>query len=228
MGVHHNMLWSGMAQVVLPEGWGAEPRPACDGWVQVLLDAGMDVSKAARSGKTALMAAAEGGHRECVMALLEAGASPMQYTPENLGPVTLAARGGHREIVYMLLSAGGSVTEFSDEGETPLFAAVEGNHAAVAKVPQPGVLCRLPTPLCHLPSPRLLWPSSACCMARFSCAPSHHMPGLTHPWAHAGDASSARHLLAPEGQASSAAGKLTLATRMLRLRALCLCTPHST
>mmetsp|Transcript_4544 Transcript_4544/g.11281 ORF Transcript_4544/g.11281 Transcript_4544/m.11281 type:complete len:419 (+) Transcript_4544:155-1411(+) len=101
--------------------------------LKLLLEAGIDVSKAATSGKTALMAAAEGGHRDCVAALLEAGASPVQYTPEGLGPVSLAARGGHREVVYMLLAAGGSPCEFADDGETPLFAAVEGGHPGVVK-----------------------------------------------------------------------------------------------
>ena len=77
--------------------------------MQRLLDAKADVNAAAAagySGRTALQAAAEGGHLEVVQRLLDAKADVNAAAAGNGGRTALqaAAEGGHLEITALLKS----------------------------------------------------------------------------------------------------------------------------
>src|SRR5262249_18150703 len=76
-------------------------------------------------GRTALIAACQGGHLECARALLEAGAdveastTPNAWLGATTNPLGVAAANGHAEIVRTLFGAGAAVDARNDRGETP-------------------------------------------------------------------------------------------------------------
>lgn len=67
-------------------------------------------------GRTALRAAAWGGHEEVVNSLLRAGASPSLPDNEGRTPLIAAAYMGHADIVDKLLSAGANVNHADSDG----------------------------------------------------------------------------------------------------------------
>ena len=121
-----------------------------------MIDKGVEVNKVAKSGGTAIMFSAGGGHNETTKLLLEHGADVnvvVAATPEYIEQVAkaiaegkedvephkdgvtalaVAAQGGHLGTVTMLVEAGAKVRVLDDEDMTPLLNAVKGNHAAVA------------------------------------------------------------------------------------------------
>ena len=101
-------------------------------------------------GITALQFAAQGGHREIVRALLEAGAKHTHgWAEDGSSPLIAAAGGGHSEVVQALLAAGadpnmdvverlveangGRDPETADPGSTALMGAIQGGHARVVQ-----------------------------------------------------------------------------------------------
>jgi len=71
------------------------------------------------SGETALIAASEGGHVDCVLLLLEAGAS--LEAKSKVGTALMhAIEGGHVSILEMLIEAGANVNTLSSDGRTAL------------------------------------------------------------------------------------------------------------
>lgn len=117
---------------------------------------GLEVNTIAKSGGTALMFAAGGGHNETTRFLLEMKADPnvvVQATPEYIQQVAkaiadgkedvephkdgvtalmVAAQGGHLEVCRMLIDAGAVVDVTDDEDMTPLLNAIKGKHLALA------------------------------------------------------------------------------------------------
>ena len=88
------------------------------------------------SGRTALQAAAEGGHKEIVEVLLAANADVNARTSESRTPLQAAAEGGHREIVEVLFAAGADVNAPASRpsGRTALQAEMEGGHREVVEL----------------------------------------------------------------------------------------------
>lgn len=104
------------------ENWieiGPQPRPQKEHWPR---------------GRTALQAAAEGGHVAVVKTLLKSGAN-VNARPGVCGGRTAlqaAAGGGHQVVLEMLLSEGADVNAPpASKGRTALQAAAEGGHLAV-------------------------------------------------------------------------------------------------
>ncbi|XP_044048755.1 cortactin-binding protein 2 [Siniperca chuatsi] len=72
---------------------------------------------------SALFAAAQNGHTECVKLLLSSG-SPADVSDENgFTPLHFAAAHGHSSCVEVLLAAGAAVNSAAAGGQTPLFLA---------------------------------------------------------------------------------------------------------
>lgn len=67
-------------------------------------------------GRTALRAAAWGGHEEVVNSLLRAGASPSLPDNEGRTPLIAAAYMGHADIVDKLLNSGADVNHSDSDG----------------------------------------------------------------------------------------------------------------
>lgn len=110
----------------------------------------------AKSGGTAVMFAAGGGHNDTTKLLLDHGADVnivVQATPEYIEQVAkaiaegkedvephkdgvtaliVAAQGGHIGTVKLLVEAKADVRVTDDEDMTPLLSAIKGNYAAVA------------------------------------------------------------------------------------------------
>ncbi len=92
----------------------------------------------AQGGITALHYALRDGHRDCVEALLEAGADIDQVTGgDRSSPLLLAAINGQYDLAAYLLSRGADPTLASADGVTPLYAAIANRWAPKALYPQP-------------------------------------------------------------------------------------------
>ncbi|XP_034542292.1 cortactin-binding protein 2 [Notolabrus celidotus] len=78
---------------------------------------------------SALFAAAQNGHTECVKLLLSSG-SPADVSDENgFTPLHFAAAHGHSSCVEVLLAAGAAVDSVAAGGQTPLFLACEAGRS---------------------------------------------------------------------------------------------------
>lgn len=119
---------------------------------RIFIERGIEVNKIAKSGGTALMFAAGGGHNETTRLLLDSKADVnvvVQATSEYIEQVAkaiasgkedvephkdgvtalhVAAQGGHIGTVTMLVEAGAAVRVVDDEDMTPLLNAVKGNY----------------------------------------------------------------------------------------------------
>lgn len=140
---------SGSRRRATPKELGARlvrssSKGRCDD-VKALLAAGADPNsrdlKPIGQGKTALIAAAEGGHHECIASLIAAGADVDLSTLENewlgptVNPLFAAARENRPEVVSALLAAGATIDWTNDHGETALFeAACAGNVEVVRRL----------------------------------------------------------------------------------------------
>jgi hypothetical protein len=93
--------------------------------VRVLLEAGAEVAQEDSDGRTALMAASEYGHLECVRALLEAGAEVAQASTDGWTALMAASEQSHVECVHALLEAGADVLQLHDDGPCALEYACE-------------------------------------------------------------------------------------------------------
>uniref|UniRef100_A0A803TDC5 Uncharacterized protein n=1 Tax=Anolis carolinensis TaxID=28377 RepID=A0A803TDC5_ANOCA len=91
--------------------------------VGVLLRAGANVDCTDTEGRTALRAAAWGGHEDIVATLLEHGADVNRADTEGRTALIAAAYMGHREIVALLLAHGAHVDHTDVDGRTALSVA---------------------------------------------------------------------------------------------------------
>ncbi|KAM9377085.1 cortactin-binding protein 2 [Pholidichthys leucotaenia] len=83
---------------------------------------------------SALFAAAQNGHTECVKLLLSSG-SPADVSDENgFTPLHAAAAHGHSSCVEVLLGAGAAVDAVAAGGQTSLFLACEAGSLDCARV----------------------------------------------------------------------------------------------
>jgi ankyrin repeat protein len=111
-------------------------REGCNNALASLLRAGADVNVQV-CDRTAVQAAAEGGHLEVVERLLAAKADVNARAADENGRTALraAAEGGHLEVVERLLAAKADVNAPAGEwdGRTALQAAAEGGHLEVVE-----------------------------------------------------------------------------------------------
>ncbi|XP_055365853.1 cortactin-binding protein 2 isoform X2 [Betta splendens] len=83
---------------------------------------------------SALFAAAQNGHTDCVKLLLSSG-SPADASDENgFTPLHLAAAHGHSSCVELLLAAGAAVDAAASGGQTALFQACEAGRLDCVRV----------------------------------------------------------------------------------------------
>ena len=107
-----------------------------------------------------LYAAASGGHREVVAALIAAGANVDKAMNDGFTPLLAAAENGHHEVVTALLAANATVDLAMNDGRTPLSAAaLESVNALVCRhTYPPSRLCKasgaasVSSPPCALPA----------------------------------------------------------------------------
>ena len=125
---------------------------------RILIAAAVDVNTIAKSGGTALMFAAGGGHNDTTKLLLEAGAEvdvrvnataeyleqvktaitegkeDMDQHQNGVTALSIAALGGHIGTVKLLLDAGANVSAMDEDGLTPLLHAVKHSFFEVAQL----------------------------------------------------------------------------------------------
>ena len=85
-----------------------------------------DVSRRGMGKKTAVMAAAEGGHLDIVELLLEHGASLTDKDKDNNSLIMLASKSGNLELVELLLSKGANPNDKSNNGLSSIIYALSG------------------------------------------------------------------------------------------------------
>ncbi|KAJ5701286.1 proteasome regulatory particle subunit [Penicillium malachiteum] len=108
--------------------------------VSLVLDKGADVNAvpAKGSGRTAIQAAAEGGHKEVVQLLLDEGADINAGLAFYSGRTAIqaAAGGGHKEVVQLLLDERADINAdpARSSGRTAIQAAAEGGHKEVVQL----------------------------------------------------------------------------------------------
>ncbi|XP_069972992.1 putative ankyrin-containing lipoprotein Lxx09580 [Penaeus vannamei] len=82
--------------------------------------------------RTALTAAAEGGHYDVVEYLLDEGASIDLREKSKFTALMLAAQGGHLDVVRLLVERGADVTATKTQTNDALHYAIQGAHLDVA------------------------------------------------------------------------------------------------
>jgi ankyrin repeat protein len=102
--------------------------------IQTALAGGDDINGRDKSGATALMWAANGGHAEVVKLLLEKGADVnVKRIGDGITALAVAAQNGHTELVNLLLEKGAEVNAKSSTGVTALILASQNGHTDVVK-----------------------------------------------------------------------------------------------
>ena len=103
--------------------------------LSILIEKGAAVNKRAPSnGYTALHAAAEYGHREIAICLLDHGAIVNAQDIEGFTPLLNAAQEGHLPLVKLLIIRGADLNLANTEGSTPLHLAVIDGYLEKAKL----------------------------------------------------------------------------------------------
>jgi ankyrin repeat protein len=77
---------------------------------------------------TPLIVAADGGCKDIVEILLEAGANIEHRNDQGETALIAAAQNGHKEIVQMLLDAGANINQENADGETALDLTIKLRH----------------------------------------------------------------------------------------------------
>lgn len=103
-----------------------------DGLDNLLKDSLANIETAANDGSTPLYIAAQNGHLEVVIALLQAGADINQPANDGKTPLYIAAENGHLDMVQALLAAGADINQAANDGKTPLSIAKENKHVYIA------------------------------------------------------------------------------------------------
>ena len=78
--------------------------------------------------QTPLIVAADGGCKEIVEMLLEAGANIEHRNDQGETALIAAAQNGHKEIVQILLDAGANINQENADGETALELTIKLRH----------------------------------------------------------------------------------------------------
>ncbi|XP_052795908.1 ankyrin repeat and death domain-containing protein 1A-like isoform X2 [Mya arenaria] len=94
----------------------------------------VDINCAEKHEKTALHLAAEEGHLDAVMRLIDLRADVNKRDADCSSAVHLAARHGHHEVVKRLLMVGVNVDDRDAEGQTALHMAAEEGHVEAVEV----------------------------------------------------------------------------------------------
>ncbi|KAG5178101.1 ankyrin repeat-containing domain protein [Tribonema minus] len=98
----------------------------------VLLDGGADVSARDKSGRTALMFAAELGHPELVQWCLEFKSDPAAADVNGTTPLHYAAKGGHVDVVKALIEGGAALNAVNAKGSNAMHFAASGSSVQVS------------------------------------------------------------------------------------------------
>jgi ankyrin repeat protein len=106
--------------------------------VQLLLDKGVDVNAANRTGRTALMCAAMAGHADVVKTLLSRGANVHATLPNGNTALFEAIGRGDAEVLALLLKAGADPYQENKTGISPLDWAKKNNRSTVVKLLEEG------------------------------------------------------------------------------------------
>jgi len=101
--------------------------------VRDLLGSGQPADASSLGGRTALHAAAEGGHVTVASMLLEAEAEVNVGDLHGKSPLHLAAAAGHLPMVMLLIEAGADVDAVDVSGNSPLHDAVWARRRDVAR-----------------------------------------------------------------------------------------------
>ena len=99
--------------------------------IQLLIEKGANINdKEIRDtiDQTPLIVAAQGGCKEIVEILLQAGANIEHRNDQGETALISAAQEGHKEIVQILLDAGANVNQENADGETALELAIKLRH----------------------------------------------------------------------------------------------------
>ena len=99
--------------------------------IKMLLENGANINdKEVRDtiDQTPLIVAADGGCKEIVEMLLQAGANIEHRNDQGETALISAAQNGHKEIVQMLLDAGANVNQENADGETALDLTIKLRH----------------------------------------------------------------------------------------------------
>jgi ankyrin repeat protein len=109
---------------------GAASAHGTSAAVEVLIEAGADISSRGYQGRTALHLAAQHGHDSAVTTLLRAGAAVNSL--DDLGWTALhhAADNGHTETVTMLIQSGSDINARANSGETALHVVARSAQAS--------------------------------------------------------------------------------------------------
>jgi cytohesin len=105
------------------EGRGAVTR--------LLVENGADIHARSNGGFTPMLYAARSGDVESAQALIDAGASPDESTPEHGNALVVASAGGHEDLALMLLKAGADPESSDENGIRPLHHSVANGLAAL-------------------------------------------------------------------------------------------------
>jgi len=103
-------------------------------WVKTFLKAGIDPNTKDNDGWTALMKAAENGHKEVVELLLKNGADVNAKDNDGWTALMKAAKNGHKEIVELLLKNGADVNAKDNDGGTALMGAAWWGHKEIVEL----------------------------------------------------------------------------------------------
>ena len=98
--------------------------------VSLLLDYKANIEHRTKSGSTAMMEAAQGGHAEVAKVLLDRGADVGNFRDTALG---IAAEKGHYKFVELLLARHAPIDIKNKKGTTPLWMACYAGHIDVVK-----------------------------------------------------------------------------------------------
>ena len=107
--------------------------------VQLLLDTGADINKAADDGYTPLGVAASRGNKEIIKLLLANGADVNKAINNGATPLYIAAQEGKKEVAQLLLANGADVNKATNNGATPLYIAAEKGNKEIEKILQAAI-----------------------------------------------------------------------------------------
>ncbi|RYP75436.1 hypothetical protein DL770_007399 [Monosporascus sp. CRB-9-2] len=103
--------------------------------VRILADAGADLERTyGKTGRTALMLAAENGHTKTAQVLINCHANLGARDGKDWTSIQLAAWSGHAEVVELLIEKGSSIEARDKVGRTVLLLAAASGEEQVSKI----------------------------------------------------------------------------------------------
>jgi len=133
-----------LVKLLLSKGADFKPRAVYSDWPSQITSEPRAQYRPV-GGLTAFMYAARDGCYECVEALLAAGASIDQPTPEGVTPLMLALDNDHLDVARLLLDRGANPGLWDWWGRTPLYIAVDRKEMmAVARGGRGGSIPAVP------------------------------------------------------------------------------------